>query len=158
VKVTTGGKGVVGHAGARLLGDVADLVGLSDALSFAMAPTKSRPRGHDRGGVVVDLAVMLADGGETISDLAVLRDQPELFGEVASTPTAWRTLEAIDDAALSRINTARAEARAVAWAAGADPGFYVIDIDGTLIGSHSDKQGAAPPTSGATDFILLWPS
>ena len=32
----------------------------------------------------------------------------------------------------------------MAWAAGADPGFYVLDFDGTLIGSHSDKQGAAP--------------
>ena len=30
------------------------------------------------------------------------------------------------------------------WAAGADPGFYVIDFDGTLITAHSDKEGAAP--------------
>ena len=142
--VTTGGRGVVGHAGARLLADLADTVGLGDALSVAMAPTRTRRGGHDRGEVLVDLAVTLADGGETISDLAVLRDQPALFGEVASTPTAWRTLEAVDDAALARIGEARAEARAAAWAAGADPGFYVIDIDGTLIGSHSDKAGAAP--------------
>ncbi len=32
---------------------------------------------------------MLADGGETIADLDVLRDQRDLFGPVASTPTAW---------------------------------------------------------------------
>src|SRR5206468_3928301 len=76
--------------------------------------------------------------------LAVLRDQPDLFGEVASTPTAWRTLEAMDDAALARIAEARAGARSQVWAAGADPGFYVIDFDGTLITSHSDKEGAAP--------------
>jgi hypothetical protein len=31
-----------------------------------------------------------------------------------------------------------------AWEASADPGFCVIDIDVTLIGSHSDKQGEAP--------------
>jgi hypothetical protein len=43
-----------------------------------------------------DLAVSIADGGETITELAVLRDQPDLFGRVASTPTAWRTLEAVD--------------------------------------------------------------
>jgi hypothetical protein len=30
------------------------------------------------------------------------------------------------------------------WAAGGDPGFYVIDFDGTLIRSHSEKEGAAP--------------
>jgi hypothetical protein len=142
--VTVGGCGVVNHAGTRLLADMADAVGLTAALSAALAPTKRRRRGHDRGMVLVDLAVMLADGGETISDLAVLRNQPMLFGEVASLATAWRTLEAVDDACLARIAHARAGARRRAWAAGADPGFYVIDIDGTLIGSHSDKQGAAP--------------
>ena len=142
--VTADGTHVVGHAGARLLSDLADAMGLTDALSAAMAPTKCRARGHDRGQVVADLAVMIADGGDAISDLAVLRDQPDLFGEVASTPTAWRTLEAIDDGALERIATARAEARRQVWAAGADPGFYVIDFDGTLITSHSEKEGAAP--------------
>lgn len=35
---------------------------------------------------------MLADGGEAIADLAVLRDQAGVFGSVASTPTAWRLL------------------------------------------------------------------
>lgn len=144
VKITGGGTGVVNHAGTRLLADLADRLGLTSALSVAMAPTKQRRRGHDRGEVLVDVAVMLADGGETISDVAVLRDQPDLFGEVASHPTVWRTLEAVDDAALGRIKTARAQARARAWAAGADPGFYVIDIDATLVGSHSDKEHAAP--------------
>jgi hypothetical protein len=37
--------------------------------------------------------VAIADGAETISDLAVLRDQPDLFGPVASHPTVWRTLK-----------------------------------------------------------------
>ena len=144
VSVTTGGKGVVAHAGARLLCDLADELGLAEALSEAMAPTKSRRRGWDRGRVLVDLAVAIADGAKTISDLRVLRNQPGLFGEVASLPTTWRTLEAIDDAALGRIATARAEARRAAWEAGADPGFYVIDIDATLLTAHSEKHGAAP--------------
>ncbi len=144
LKVTGDGRGVVGHAGARLLSDLADRVGLTVGLSAAMLPTKQRRRGHDRGRVLADLAVMIAGGGTSIADLAVLRDQPSLFGEVASTPTAWRTLEAIDDTALARIAQARAAARRRVWAAGADPGFYVIDLDGTLITSHSDKAGAAP--------------
>lgn len=144
LKVTADGRGVVGHAGARLLSDLADRLGLTAGLSAAMLATKQRRRGHDRGRVLADLAVMIADGGTAISDLAVLRDQPGLFGEVASTPTAWRTLEAVDDAALVRIATARAAARRRVWAAGADPGFYVIDLDATLITSHSDKAGAAP--------------
>ena len=69
LKVTVGGRGVVNHAGARLL-CVTTPTGRADGLSAAMAPTKQRRRGHDRGEVLVDLAVMLADGGKSISDLA----------------------------------------------------------------------------------------
>ena len=108
LKVTGDGTGVANHAGARLLADLADAVGLTAGLSVAMAPTKQRRRGHDRGEVLTDLIVAIAGGAETISDLATLRDQPELFGPVASHPTVWRTLAAIDEIALERINTARA--------------------------------------------------
>jgi hypothetical protein len=144
VTVSADGANVVSHAGLRLLADLADGSGLSSGLSAAMAPTKQRRRGHDRGVVLVDVALSVADGGEAISDLATLRNEPTLFGEVASDSTAWRTLAAVDAAALDRIAAARAEARRRVWAAGADPGFYVIDFDGTLITAHSDKDGAAP--------------
>lgn len=153
--VTTGGRGVVAHAGARLLCDLADDLGLTDALSLAMAPTKRRRRGHDRGRVLVDLAVALADGASAISDLAVLAGQPMLFGEVASVPTAWRTLAAVDEAALGRIAAARAQVRRRAWAAGMDPGYYVIDIDGTLVTAHSEKEGAAPTYKSGFGFHPL---
>jgi len=115
VVVTTSGQGVVAHAGARLLCDLADAMGLTDALSAAMASTKRRQRGHDRGQVLLDLAVAIADGATTFSDLRVLGDQPELFGDVASVSTAWRTAEATDTSALARIAEARAQARARAW-------------------------------------------
>ena len=59
---------------------------------------------------------MLADGGETIADLAVLRNQAELFGSVASDPTAWRLLSKMDSEALARLRAARAQARELAWA------------------------------------------
>ncbi len=155
VEVTTGGKGIVAHAGARLLCDLADDLGLSEGLSVALAPTKRRQRGHDRGAVAIDLAVALADGATAISDLAALSNQPMLFGRVASVPTAWRTLAAIDDAALARIDRARAQARRRAWAAGMDPGFYVVDIDGTLVHAASDKEEAAPTYKGGFGFYPL---
>lgn len=40
-----------------------------------MAPTRSRRSAHDPGRVLRDLIVMIADGGDCVSDLAVLRDQ-----------------------------------------------------------------------------------
>lgn len=143
---------MVNHVGARLVADAAGVTGLTSGLSVAMASTRRRAGGHDRGRVLADIAVMLADGGRFISDLAVLRDQPGVFGEVASTPTAWRTLGAIGDAEREAIARARADARRVAWAAGADPGFYVIDLDGTLVNAHSDKQGAAGNYKGGFGF------
>ena len=142
VVVTTDGAGIVSHAGAFMVSQLADRVGLTDALSAAMAPTRRRASGHDPGQVLRDLAVMLADGGDCISDLTVLREQADLFGPVASTATAWRTLDAIDDHMLDRIRTARASTRAYAWAAGAAPDRVVLDLDATLVTAHSDKEGA----------------
>jgi hypothetical protein len=80
-------------------------------------------RRHPDAAVLRDLAVLLADGGDCLSDLAVLRDQPELFGPVASTPTAWRVVERLaqDPDGLAGLRLARAHARGRAWAAGGDP-------------------------------------
>jgi hypothetical protein len=86
--VSSDGRGVVSHTGSRLLADLADATGLTGSFTDALRLLRPRGTGHDPGRVVVDLAVMLADGGEEIADLALLRDQRELFGPVASTPTA----------------------------------------------------------------------
>jgi len=156
--VTADGNGVVSHAGARLLADLAEASGLESAFSEALAPMRVREGGHDPGRVAVDVAVMLADGGEAISDLAVLRDQPELFGPVASPATAWRVLNGIGADELARLRTARAAAREIAWAQHADtigdfpqakaagreiPGL-VLDIDASLVICHSEKENATP--------------
>jgi DDE family transposase len=96
--------------------------------------------------VLRDVAVMLADGGDCLSDLAALRDQPEVFGEVASTPTAWRAIERLARAGergLAGVRVARARARSRAWQAGGwVDGLLAVDLDATLITAHSDKQGA----------------
>ena len=149
-----GGRGLAVHAGARLLADLADRLGLTAALSGAMDGTKVRDRGHDWGRVLADGAVMIADGGESICDIAALAGQPLLFGEVASAATLWRVLDAAG-ARVEQIKSARARARAAAWSAGADPGFYVIDIDATLVESHSDKQQAAGTYKGGFGFRPL---
>jgi hypothetical protein len=157
VEVTTDGTGVVGHAGAALLRELADRLGLTRALGWHQAGGR---RCHPDAAVLRDLAVMLADGGDCLSDLAVLRDQPELFGPVASTPTAWRVVErvATDPDGLARLRAARAHARARAWAAGGEPTveLLVIDADATLVLSHSDaKQGAAGTYKGSFGFHPL---
>jgi hypothetical protein len=144
-EVTTDGAGVVGHAGAALLRELADRLGLATTLDWHQVGGRRR---HLDAAVLRDLAVMLADGGDCLSDLAVLRDQPDLFGPVASTPTAWRVIERAgqDPEGLARLRAARAHARARAWAAGGDPDveLLIIDADATLVLAQTDaKEGAA---------------
>jgi hypothetical protein len=69
VEVTADGAGLVSHAGSALLAQVADRLGFTRALSLPLPVLKQRRRGHDPGRVIRDLAVMLADGGECVSDL-----------------------------------------------------------------------------------------
>jgi hypothetical protein len=157
--VTADGKGVAAHAGTRLLAEMADFVGLTSALSDALAPTVRRSRRHDPGRVLLDVALTLADGGDCLSDLSVLRDQPSLFGTVASTPTASRVVDSVDADRLGAMRAARAQARARAWAAGLSPvcstGPLILDFDATLVDAHSDKIGAAPTYKRGYGFSPL---
>jgi hypothetical protein len=147
---------VVSHVGARLLADLADATCLTSEFSQALAGLRQRQGGHDPGRIAVDLAVMLADGGEAIADLAVLREQAALFGPVASDPTAWRLLSGLDETGLAGLRAARAAAREVAWAQHAEtrgdlpapqvagqavPGL-VLDVDATIVICHSEKESA----------------
>jgi hypothetical protein len=155
LRVTADGTGVVSHVGAVLLRMLADRAGLTQAISGALARRGWWP-GHDRGRVLVDLAVMIADGGEAICDIDVLRHQGEMFGPVASAATCWRALDEMGDMQLRRIAKARAQVRARVWAllgqvrparaAGRDvgDGVVVFDVDSTIVLAHSDKDGAAP--------------
>jgi hypothetical protein len=157
VEVASDGAGLVSHAGAGLLAEAADRLGLTAALSEGLAGMRERRGGHDPGRVVRDLAVMLADGGDCLADLRAVREQEPLFGPVASDATAFRVVAAIaaDPALLGALREARARARANAWNAGARPQRIVIDIDATLITSHSDKDGAAGTFRGGFGFHPL---
>ena len=160
--VKADGSGQVSHAGSALVAGVADRVGLTRALSGAMAPTRQRRSAHDPGVVLRDLAVMLADGGDCLADLGALRDQLDLYGNVASDSTAFRVIDSIDEACLDRLRGAVAVARARAWSLGARPQrrrkqeqeqeqarerergeLTVIDVDATLTTAHSAKEQAA---------------
>jgi hypothetical protein len=156
--VSADGRGVVSHAGSRLLADLADRTTLTAELVGALAGL-ARPRAvHDPGRVLVDLAVAVADGAECISDVAVLADQPALFGSVASDSTVWRLLDQLEEPQLAALAAARAAAREVAWAqraevtgsavpaasvAGVDLAGLVIDVDASIVVCHSEKEQAA---------------
>ena len=143
VEVTTDGRNLVSHAGTALLTELADRSGLTRAMSEAMGECGISWHSHDPGVVLTHLAVAIADGADCLADFAVLREQDELFGPVASIATAWRAVQATSSLELRQIPKAVAAAREVIWNA-APPGDLVLDFDATLLDVHSDKQDAAP--------------
>jgi hypothetical protein len=159
LKVTAEGKGLVGHAGAVLLRKAADQAGLTGQLSAALLRKGASPL-LDRGTVLVSLAIAIALGATSMSDIALLAHLAPVLGAAPSGPTVRRALDlAGTPAMLDRIARARARARAHAWSliestptgfpwlaiAGKTlAGWLVIDMDATLVTAHSDKEGAAP--------------
>jgi Transposase DDE domain group 1 len=130
-----------------LLRELAGFSGLIDAWDRALIGTYKAMPVHFPGSVLADLAVAIADGADSISDLKALRDQPVLFGPVASKPTAWRVLDRVSEAHLPLLRAGRAAARERAWAAGAGPdlsGELFLDLDATIVIAHSEKEWAAP--------------
>lgn len=155
VEVRADGEGLVSHAGACLLVELADRLELTAALSEAMAPTRERRSAHDPGVVLRDLAVSVADGGDCLSDLGVLRGQEPLFGAVASESTAHRAIKSIDAVVLEAVRAARAKALKRAWDAGARPETITLDIDASLLTAHSEKEKAAGNYKGGFGFHPL---
>lgn len=147
---------MVAHAGSVALRLLADRIGLTGELSKAMARRSFVPV-HDRGRVLADVAVMLADGGEAIADIDVLRHQRQVLGPVASSPTVWRTLDEVTTGRLKKVQNARARVRRHVWAqlaagegieaskvAGTDLGdVVVLDVDATIVIAHSEKEQAS---------------
>ena len=169
LSVSADGVGVVAHAGSVATRLLADRIGLTGELSKAMARANFIPV-HDRGRVLADVAVMLADGGEAIADIDVLRHQCGVLGRVASPPTVWRTLDEVTGARLKKIQAARARTRRHVWAqlpggvpassvAGTDLGSTVVlDVDATIVLAHSEKEQAAPTFKKTFGFhpIGVW--
>ena len=170
--VDVGGRDVINHAGAAALRLLADRTGLTGGLSRALA-RRGFVAVHDRGRVLADTAVLIADGGRVMSDLATLRDQAQLYGPIASDPTLWRTLDEIGEPQRRRISRARAATRAHVWSliaqrhgqippsrvADRDLGrTIVIRMDASLVIAHSDKQLATGTYKGSWGHhsLMAW--
>lgn len=157
VRVDAAGDGVVSQAGGVLLTSMVKASGITAGLSAALEPWRKPFATHDPGKILTDLALSLATGGDFASDVDRLRNQSEVYGLVASDATISRfftTFSRVRPAkALAAINKARAAARAHVWEqAGKDSPLHgvsaenplVIDLDASLLNSHSEKEDARP--------------
>ena len=88
VEVSADGHGVVSHAGMGLLRELADLTGLSSAVTAALADTYKGPWVYAPGAVFAELAAAVADGADCIDGVGQLcGDRERVFGAAASTTT-----------------------------------------------------------------------
>jgi len=172
LSVDIAGRDVINHAGAAALRLIADHTGLTAILSKALTRPDFTPI-HDRGRVLADTAVLIANGGRVLSDLATLRDQRELYGPIASDPTLWRALDEIGEPQRRRIARARAATRDHVWSliaarhgqippstlGNGDLGkTIVVRMDASLVPAHSDKQLAAGTYKGTWGHhpLMAW--
>jgi Transposase DDE domain group 1 len=151
VTVSADGRGLVSQAGAVLLWETMRVTGLGRGLSAGLARWRAPRAVHDPGKIIADLAAAVALGGDCLADIAVLRDQPELAGPVASDPVVSRLVTALAadlPRALKAVRGARAAARERAWALAGESapgagGLVTVDLDATIVIAHSEKQQAA---------------
>jgi hypothetical protein len=148
-------EGLVSRAGLPLVAELAARLGLERELSSGLGRLFKRRPLHDPGRVVIDLATMLIDGGDCVSDLGALAEQPDLFGGVASHSTATRLLYALGEDELASIRAARRSARERAWSLGARPETVTLDFDAQLLECHTEKEGGAPHRKGGFGFHPL---
>jgi hypothetical protein len=158
VSVEPGGKGVVAHVGLHALGSLADALGLGSALTSCIEPTSQRALRHDRGKVLVQMALVLAGGGESCGDVEHLRAQSDLFGDVPSDSTVYRTFHEFDSAQRKHFARALAHVRQKVWEKlDVTSGPVILDFDASLVmGLAESKENAAPTYKGGFGFHPLF--
>ncbi|MGD0698477.1 MAG: IS1380 family transposase [Trebonia sp.] len=162
--VSADGRGLVSQAGAVLLWETMRVTGLGRGLSQGLSRWRAPRAVHDPGKVIADLAAAVALGGDCLADIAVLREQPQLAGPVASDPVVSRLVSQLAadlPRALKAVRSARAAARERAWALagedapGADGGLVTVDLDATVVVAHSEKERASGTWKGTFGFHPL---
>ena len=129
------------QAGAVLLWETMRVTGLGRGLSDGLARWRAPRAVHDPGKIVADRAAAVALGGDCLADIAVLREQPELAGPVASDPVVSRLvrdLAAQGPRALRAIRGARTapgseRGRWPGKRPGAAGGLVTVDLDATAV-------------------------
>ncbi len=163
VAVSADGRGLVSQAGAVLLWETMRVTGLGRGVSRALERWRAPRAVHDPGKIIADLAAAVALGGDCLADIAVLREQPELAGPVASDPVVSRLVSELAGdlpRSLKAIRSSRAAARERAWALagdaapGAGGGLVTVDLDATVVIAHSEEE-AAPTWKKTFGFYPL---
>jgi hypothetical protein len=162
--VATTGQSLVSHAGLNVVTSFVDALGFRDLCEDRLGQFVPSGAWHRPGTILGSLAVMLAGGGEHVSDLDILRTGAGVFGKVASNATISRFFERTvtnPDLFSYGFATLTRELRSRVWEAARErnPALratarepLTIDLDATLVTSHSDKEMAVGTYKGGYGF------
>lgn len=162
--VATTEQSLVSHAGLNVVTSFVDALGFRDLCEDRLRQFVPSLAWHRPGTILGSLAVMLAGGGEHVSDLDMLRTGDGVFGKVASNATVSRFFErtVISPELFSYgFATLTRELRTRVWGAAGDrnPALkatarepLILDLDATLVTSHSDKEQAVGTYKGGYGF------
>lgn len=166
-RVELTGQHLVAHAGLSTLGSLLnalDFRALCEDRFSQFVPTAAR---HRPGKLLADLTLMLAAGGEQACDTDILRTSAGVFGPVASEATFSRfmgRIKTMPEAFAYGYQTMSKILRTKLWDAAGERNPakratrlkpLIIDIDATLVQTHSDKQGAAGNYKGGYGFAPM---
>ena len=162
--VATTSQALVSHAGLNVVTSFVDALGFRALCEDRLGQFVPIGARHRPGGILGSVAVMLAGGGEHVSDVDILRSSAGVFGEVASNATMSRFFQqaaAAPDVFEYGFATMTRELRSRVWEAAGDrnPALratalnpLILDLDATLVTSHSDKEQAVGTYKGGYGF------
>ena len=167
VPASPSAQAVVSHAGLGVLASFLNALGFRKLCEDRFSQFVPSLAGHRPAKILGSLALMLAGGGEQVTDVDQVRAAPALFGPVASDATISRFMARVKDqpeAFAYGFATMQRTLRSKVWAAAgkrsparrataADP--LIIDIDASLVHVHSEKENAAPTYKGGYGFSPL---
>lgn len=158
---------LVSHAGLGMLASFLNALGFRKLCEDRFSQFVPEMAGHRPGKILGSLALMLAGGGEQVTDVDQLRAAPALFGAVGSDATISRFMGRVKEqpAAFaygfstmqrtlrSKIREAAGKRSPARQATAQDP--LIIDIDASLVHVHSEKENAEGTYKGGYGFSPL---
>lgn len=155
--VATTGQQLISHGGLNVVTSFVDALGFRGLCEDRLGQFVPSGARHRPGTILGSLAVMLAGGGDHVSDLDILRADVGVFGKAASNATVSRFFErtvtnpdlfSYGFATLmrelrSRVWESAAERNPALRATALDP--LIVDLDATLVTSGQPLQPPAQP-------------
>lgn len=120
-----------------LLVETVRKTGLDAAISAALQPWRKARAVHDPGKILLDVALAVALGGDCLTDVALLRAEPAVFGPVASDPMVSRLVGRLASGGKRVLAALRFPIKFLCSASRCQPRPHGVSVEGGAIAQRS---------------------